>query len=275
MRSAREWTREQPIMIAGLAGRTAQAVERGADRARPRLSRRAALARRAQGRDRGRADRACAGDRARDPAGRLLSAARGRRHRAAGVVLAPLCGHRQRRRHQDRAVQSLPHARRRARRGRGRRRRPRHALYRQRRSHRARPAHAVHRGGERPRDHRAHQGRAARPLERLGQEGGRTAGPHSRRRRRRQRAGRPARARTRKSPIATRRSSTSPTTFTASSPAATKSCAGRGCSKASGASTRTRRWDPDRRRRSTGSAPPIRTSTTMRSCARICERWLS
>src|SRR5262249_8577578 len=50
-------------------------------------------------------------------------------------------------------------------------------------------------------------------------------------------------------------------------PAATRSCAGRACSKASGASIRTRRWAPARRKRSTASAPPIRTSTTTRSCA--------
>ena len=138
-----------PVMIAGLAGRTAQAVQRSADRARPRLSRRPALARRHEGRERGRADRARRDDRARNSAGRLLSAARGRRHRAAGVVLAPLRGDRERRRHQDRAVQPLPHARRDPRRGRGGRRRSHHALYRQRRPHRARSGDAVRRHGER------------------------------------------------------------------------------------------------------------------------------
>ena len=83
------------------------------------------------------------GGRARDSAGRLLPAARGRRHRAAGVVLAPLRGDRECRRDQDRAVQSLSDARRGARRRRSRRRRPDHALHRQRRSHRARSADAV------------------------------------------------------------------------------------------------------------------------------------
>ena len=50
---------------------------------------------------------------------------------------------------------------------------------------------------------------------------------------------------------------------------ATKSCAARDCSKASGASTRARRWDPDKAKRSTASARPIRISTTTPSCARI------
>ena len=43
--------------------------------------------------------------------------------------------------------------------------------------------------------HRAHQGRPARPLERVGEERGRIARPHSCRGRRRHRPGRPARAR--------------------------------------------------------------------------------
>jgi len=72
----------------------------------------------------------------------------------------------------------------------------------------------------------------------------------------------------RRSPIATRRSSMSPMTSMASSPAATRSCAGRACSLASGVSIRTRRWDRGRRRRSTGSTWPIRTSTTTPSCTR-------
>ena len=79
----------------------------------------------------------------RDPAGGLLPADRRRRHPAADGVLAPLRRHRQRDRDQDGAVQPLPHARRRARRGRCARRGPRDALHRQRRPHRARPAGAV------------------------------------------------------------------------------------------------------------------------------------
>ena len=84
------------------------------------------------------------GGRARNSAGRLLSAARGRRHRAAGLVLAALRRDRERRRHQDRAVQPLSHARRDPRRRRGGRRGPHHALHRQRRPHRARSGDAVH-----------------------------------------------------------------------------------------------------------------------------------
>jgi len=63
MRSAAEWARESPIMIAGLVGRTAQAVKE-AQVARARLSRRAPLTRRAQGRERRRVDRARADGRA-------------------------------------------------------------------------------------------------------------------------------------------------------------------------------------------------------------------
>src|ERR1041385_2190590 len=48
-----------------------------------------------------------------------------------------------------------------------------------------------------------------------------------------------------------------------------KSCVGRDCSKASGASIPTSLWGPARKRRSTGSAPPIRISPTMPSCARM------
>ena len=72
------------VMIAGVAGRTDAGGAGGADRARPRLPRGAAVARRHEGRQRGRADRACAGRRAGNAAGRLLPAARRRRHRAAG-----------------------------------------------------------------------------------------------------------------------------------------------------------------------------------------------
>ena len=90
---------------------------------------------------------------ARDAAGRLLPADRRRRHRAAGGLLAPLCRHRQRHRDQDGALRPLPHARRGARRGRGRRRGPRHAVHRQRRPHRARPAGALRRAARRRRGH--------------------------------------------------------------------------------------------------------------------------
>src|SRR5919109_349576 len=88
MRTAMDWAREAPVMIAGLTGRTAQAVKEA-------------------------------------------QLARGLGYHAGLLSLAALCGDRERDRHQDRAVQSLPHARRRARRRRGGRRRPHHALYRQ------------------------------------------------------------------------------------------------------------------------------------------------
>ena len=132
-----------PIMIAGLVGRTAQAVQE-AQLARD-LGYHAGLLSLAamKGAQRGRTDRARADGRAGNSAGRLLSAARRRRHRAAGVVLAALRRDRERRGDQDRAVQPLSHARRGSRRGRGGRRRSRHALYRQRRPHRARPGDAV------------------------------------------------------------------------------------------------------------------------------------
>ena len=142
-RTAAEWARRPVVMIAGVVGRTEQAIQEAQTRARPRLSRGPALARRHEGRERGRADRACAGRRAGNSAGRLLPSARRRRHRAAGVVLAPLRRDRQCRRDQDGAVQPLPHPRRRARRRRGRRGRSRHALHRQRRPHRARSGDAL------------------------------------------------------------------------------------------------------------------------------------
>ena len=72
----------------------------------------------------------------------LLPAAGGRRPPAVVRVLAALRRDPERRRHQDRAVQPLSDARRRARRGRVRTRRHR-PLHRQRRQHRGRPAHAL------------------------------------------------------------------------------------------------------------------------------------
>src|SRR5262245_10139401 len=83
LRSAAQWSRRPVIMIAGLVGRTAQAVNEA------RLSRRAPVARRTERRGRGRAHRPCAEGRARVSARRLLPAAGRGRARAAGVVLAP------------------------------------------------------------------------------------------------------------------------------------------------------------------------------------------
>ena len=116
---------------------------RGSGRSRPRLSRRPVEPRRDAGRFRRRADRALRSDRAGISAGRLLSAAERRRHRARQRVLGALCGDRQRRRHQGRAVQPLSHPRRGARGCCGRRRGTHRALYRQRRPHRARSRHVV------------------------------------------------------------------------------------------------------------------------------------
>ncbi len=131
------------FLVAGLVGRTAQALRRGRDRARSRLSRRAAQPRRAQGRIRGRADRPLHGGRPAHSGNWLLSAAGGRRHRPAGLVLAPLRRDRQRDRDQDRALQPLSHPGRHPGRGRGGRRGADHAAHRQRRSHRPRPADAI------------------------------------------------------------------------------------------------------------------------------------
>ena len=120
MRTAAEWAKTPAGDDRGPCRPHRAGGRRGAGRARPRLSRRPAFARRHEGRERGRTDRPCRGGRARNPAGRFLSAARRRRHRAAGVVLAPLRRDRERGRDQDRAVQPLSHPRRGARRGRGR-----------------------------------------------------------------------------------------------------------------------------------------------------------
>ena len=102
----------------------------------------------------------------------LLPAARRRRDRPAGVVLAALRRDRERGGDQDRAVQPLSHARRGARRRGGRCCRTRDALHRQRRSHHSGSGDAVRRAVPRRGRHHAHQGRAAGTLERLGPQGG-------------------------------------------------------------------------------------------------------
>ena len=158
-------------MIAGLAGRTAQAVQGSAGRARHRLSRRASVARRHEGRERRRADRACARpSRAKFPlvgfylqpavGGIVLPASFWRRFAAIENVVAIKIAPFNRYRTLD-VVRGVVEAG---------AERPRHALYRQRRPHRARPADAVHDQSRRQADDRAHQGRPARPLERVGQE---------------------------------------------------------------------------------------------------------
>ena len=77
------------------------------------------------------------------------------------------------------------------------------------------------------------------------------------------------------SPTATPPSSTSPTTSTAASPAATRCCAARACSTASGASIRTRASAPARPRKSTASAATTPTSRDDAFVAEHRERWLS
>ena len=90
--------------------------------------------------------------------------------RAAGLVLAVVSPRLRTYRGQDCTLQPLSDARRGARRGAGRCRRPGHALHRQRRPYRARPAHAVSRRSGRPPAYPAHQGRPPRALERLGKK---------------------------------------------------------------------------------------------------------
>ena len=92
----------------------------------------------------------------------------------------------------------------------------------------------------------AHQRRAARPLERVDAQRGRQLRAIQARRRARRRIERSCWRSMRASPTATARSSTSRTISLAASPAATRCCAGRGCSKAPGAWTRTRRCRPGR-----------------------------
>ena len=129
--TAASWTKRPVAMVAGLAGPTRQAVAeaqtaRGIGYHAGLLS---LAAMKSASEDEIIAH--CEAVARRDPAGRLLPAAGGRRRHPQRRFLAPLCCHRQRHRHQDRAVQPLPDARRAARGGGGRRARPRRALYRQ------------------------------------------------------------------------------------------------------------------------------------------------
>ena len=129
--TAASWTKRPVAMVAGLAGPTQQAVAEAQTARRHRLPRRPAQPCRDEIGIRGRDHRALRGGGAGDPAGRLLPAAGRRRRHPQRRFLAPLRCHRQRHRHQDRAVQPLPDARRAARGGGGRRARSRRALYRQ------------------------------------------------------------------------------------------------------------------------------------------------
>ena len=52
MKTAAEWARRPAVMIAGIVGRTTQAIQEAQTRARTRLSRRASFARRDEGRER-------------------------------------------------------------------------------------------------------------------------------------------------------------------------------------------------------------------------------
>ena len=172
IRTATEWSGRPLVMIAGAVGRTTQAVKE-AQIARG-LGYHAVLLSLAamQGASE---DELIAHARAvaqEIPLGGLLPAARRRRDRLAGIVLAALRRDRERGGDQDRAVQPLSHARRGARRRGGRRRRARDALHRQRRPHHSGFGDALCRALPRCGRHHAHQGRAAGTLERLGPQGG-------------------------------------------------------------------------------------------------------
>ena len=113
--TARDWTDRPLVMIAGAVGKTAQAVEEA--RTARALGYHAVLLSLAalKGAQRGRADRALHGGREGDAAGRLLPADRGRRHPAVARLLARFAAIDNVVADQGRAVQPLPHARRRLR----------------------------------------------------------------------------------------------------------------------------------------------------------------
>ena len=257
-------------MIAGLAGRTAQAVQRGRARARARLSRRAAVARRHEGRLRGRADRARAAVAREMPlvgfylqpavGGIVLPVSFWRRFAEIENVVAIKIAPFNRYRTLD-VIRGVVEAG----------AEDRVTLY------TGNDDHIVldlltpftvptrRRAGD-----RAHQGRPARALERVGQARRRTAGARACQPRRNRRVPHDLLA------LDSQITDCNAAIFDVrqrlsrrASPAATRSCGGRGCWRASGASIRTRPSAPARPRRSTASAPPIRISTTTTSCGRI------
>ena len=129
--TASAWTKRPLAMVAGLVGPTQQAIAEA--RTARGIGYHAGLLSLAAMKSASE-DEIIAplrGGGARDSAGRLLSAAGGRRRDPQRGFLAAFCGDRQRHRHQGRAVQPLSHARRAARHRRRRRARPRRALYRQ------------------------------------------------------------------------------------------------------------------------------------------------
>ena len=174
--TARDWTDRPLVMIAGAVGKTAQAVEEARTARVAGLPRGAAVARRAEGRQRGRADRALRGGREGDAADRLLPADGGGRHPAVARLLGALRRDRQCRGDQGGAVQPLPHARCRLRHRQRPRRGAHHALHRQRRSHRGRSRDAAGRAHRQPRGDPALPGRPARALERVDARRGEAAG---------------------------------------------------------------------------------------------------
>ena len=109
--TAANWTRRPLALVAGLAGPTQQAVAEA--RTARGIGYHAGLlslaAMKSASEDEIIAH--CRSDRRRNPAGRLLSAAGGRRRDPEREFLAALCRDRQRHRDQDRAIQPLPHPR--------------------------------------------------------------------------------------------------------------------------------------------------------------------
>ena len=89
--TAAAWTKRPLAMVAGLAGPTQAGHRGGEDRCRHRLSRRAAQPRRDEIGFRRRHHRALPSGGARDSAGRVLSAAGGRRRHPRRQFLAALC----------------------------------------------------------------------------------------------------------------------------------------------------------------------------------------
>ncbi len=158
--TARAWTPRPLFLVAGVAGRSEQAVAEA--RVARDLGYHAVLVSLAAFRDASEESdaRPLPRPRRRAARGRLLPAARGRRRRPLALVLGAVRRDRERRRDQGRPVRPLPHPRRRPRRGGGGRAGADLPLHRQRRPHRARPDGAVpHRGGR-----AALRRRPARPL---------------------------------------------------------------------------------------------------------------
>ena len=224
-------------------------ARRSAARARSRLRRRTREPRRSARRVRAALLEHCRDDRSGAPALRILSAARGRRARAPLRVLARLRGDSAGRRDQDRSLQSLPDARRAARRGRFwalRTSRSTRGTTTRSCSISSRPFLRSATSARAPRIVGGLLGqwsvwthRAVEMLDELRERARR--GDDS------TRDGSRARPRSR---TRTAHSSTCGTPSPAALPASTRFCVGSGCSTAFGASTRTKGSQPDSSRRS-------------------------